>query len=178
MTWATCGRSQNCTARARSTRMPDRSRGIRARSRKAHQPTPSAKKLEGMEEAAPADSAGMDDGVDVGVEAFADLARFPGVRRGIKRHVNHDGRADDVFARDATPNAAVVGIASVIPHRKVAILRDNMRKLHLGPAQRRFTGISRFGRASRVWLAERLAVDPDGAIAKIDLVAGQSDDAL
>src|SRR5713101_2785064 len=50
---------------------------------------------ERAEDSLPAHDAGMKYGVRVGKEAFANLARLPGLRRNVERHVNHYRRADD-----------------------------------------------------------------------------------
>src|SRR5256885_5048894 len=60
-----------------------------------------------IEQAPPANGAGMEDAIYVRGKARAEIAGLPGVFRGVERHVNHHGRADDVFARNATPEAGV-----------------------------------------------------------------------
>src|SRR6267143_5686931 len=109
--------------------------------------------LKGPEDALPPHDAGMQDGVRVGEETLAKLTWFPGFRRNIERHVNHDWRADDVLARDAAPEPAVVGVAAIVAHHEVAVGGNGVGHVH-------FVGLAA---AVRVFFAQFLAVDPHGA---------------
>src|SRR5713101_9325158 len=72
--------------------------------------------LECPENPLPADDARMEDGVRIGEEALANLSRLPGFGGDVQRHINQHRRADDIPARDAAPEAAVVGISAVVAH--------------------------------------------------------------
>src|ERR1700722_14266147 len=68
--------------------------------------------------------AGMQNGAGIREKTFANLAGFPGIGGHIERHVNHHWRADNVFARNAAPEAAIVGVGAVVAHREIAIVRN------------------------------------------------------
>src|SRR5690242_19236712 len=123
---------------------------------------------ERAEDPPPAHFAGMQDGVGIGKEALAKLAGLPGFRRNVEGHVDHDGRADDVVARNAAPEAAVVGIGAVISHDEVAVSRHFVGHFE----------IVRLGGTGGVSFVEALAVDPDGAVMNVNGVAGKADDSL
>src|SRR5260370_12318250 len=69
----------------------------------------------------------MQQGVCVGEKTLANLSRLPSFRRNIQRHVNHDGRSDDVLSRDAAPEAAVVGISAIVSHDEITVRRNLVR---------------------------------------------------
>src|SRR5579859_130948 len=123
---------------------------------------------ERAEDPPPAHFAGMQDGVGIGEEALAKLAGLPGFRRNVEGHVDHYWRADDVVARDAAPEAAVVGIGAIVAHDEIAI-RGNLV---------RHAQIVRLGGTGGVFLVEALAIDPNGAIMNVNRVAGEADDSL
>src|SRR5882724_2546393 len=137
-----------------------------------------SKRLKSVEEALPADDAGMQDGVGVRERAFADLAGFPSVRGNVERHIDHHGGADDVVTRNAAPDAAVVGIGTIVAHHDVAILGNMVWESDLGESERSASRSSGIGGAEGVRLVELAAVDEDGAVAKIDVIAGQADGAF
>src|SRR5206468_7209301 len=74
--------------------------------------------------------------------------------------------------------AAVVGVAAVVAHGEVAILRHHVGKLHFRTAERSFAWVGRLGGSSGIAFAQLFAVNPDGAVAKVHAVAGQADDAF
>src|SRR5258708_800826 len=81
-----------------------------------------------MEQAPPANGAGMEDAVNVRGEARAEIAGLPGVFRRIERHVNHDRSADDIFARNAATEAGVERVLAVVAHREITFRRYLVRK--------------------------------------------------
>src|SRR5689334_18880006 len=81
--------------------------------------------LENMEQPAPANFAGMNHGVSVRRNTIENLAGAPGLARRFDRHINDDGRADNVFARNAAGEAAVERIAAIVSHDEKAI-RGNL----------------------------------------------------
>src|SRR5271154_3572298 len=81
-------------------------------------------KLKCMKQSPPSHHAGMQYGARVGQESFADLTGLPGIRRHVERHINHDWRPDDVVARNAAPEAAVIRIRAIITHREITIVRN------------------------------------------------------
>src|SRR5579864_5019493 len=81
-------------------------------------------KLKRAEDPPPAHFAGMQDGVGIGEEALAKLARFPGFRGNVERHVDHDRSSDNVVARDAAPEAAVVRIGAIVAHDEITVGRN------------------------------------------------------
>src|SRR5437660_1164258 len=133
-----------------------------------------------MEQAPPANGAGMEDAIYVRGKARAEIAGLPGVFRGVERHVNHHGRADDVFARNATPEAGVERVLAVIAHREITARRHREWKYFFFAGERAFvrTRRGRNGAAGCVGFLEAFAVDPDGAFVNINNIAGKSDDAL
>src|ERR1700730_8779405 len=106
---------------------------------------PRAHGLERVEQASPAHGAWMQKCVPVCKKPLANLTRLPGVRARIQRHINHDRGADNILSRDATPEPAVVRISSVITHRKITVVRNQVRQFHAslsgkGPLRRRWLG--------------------------------------
>ena len=67
---------------------------------------------------APAYRAGMQKSVGISREARAYSAGFPGVAGGVDGRVDHYRCADDIFARNAADEAAVVGVAAVVAHNE------------------------------------------------------------
>src|SRR5437763_714367 len=110
----------------------------------------------------------MQDGVCIGEEALAKLARLPGFGRNVEGHVDHHRRADDVVARDTAPEAAVVRVGAIVTHDEITVGRHFVRH----------TQFVRLGGASRVFLGEALAVNPHGALMNVNGVARKTDDAL
>src|SRR6266436_6514670 len=133
-----------------------------------------------MEQAPPANGAGMEDAIYVRGKACAEIAGLPGVFRGVQRHVNHHRSADDVFTRHATPKAGIERILTVIAHSEITPGRHRVRKYFFFAGEGAFVRTRRSwnGTASRVGFLEAFAVDPDRAFADIDNIAGKSGDAL
>src|SRR5262249_3592906 len=132
------------------------------------------------EESLPAYEARMNQGVAVGENAFADLPRLPGRIADVERHVDHDGSADDVVARDASPKAAVEGIAAIVAESQVAIWGN-----FVGKPQDFTRAIRRdvvrgcgLGGAGGVRLNEAEAVDPHRAVADVHGFTRKADDTL
>ena len=124
--------------------------------------------LKNVKQSLPAHAAGMQDGIGVGEETLANLAGFPGVGRRVERHVDHHRRTNYILARDAAPEAAVVRVAAIVAHHKIAIVGDLIGSVQL----------IRLAGAERIRLGEFLSVDPHGAIVNIDAVARQADTRL
>src|SRR6202171_3341958 len=110
----------------------------------------------------------MQDGIGIGKKTLANLTRFPGVRGRVKRHINDHRGADNIITRNAAPEAAIVRIAAVIAHHKIAIVGDLVRRAEL----------VRFDGTVSIILGESLAINPYRAIADFESVARQADDAL
>src|SRR5579863_10599500 len=100
----------------------------------------------------PANLAGMEERPRVRHESFANLARFPGIRPHVKRHINHHRCADDVFPRHTAPEAAVIGIRPVVAHREVTIVRNLVRIFDVGVTGWRTAWWRRLARSNRVTL--------------------------
>src|ERR1700676_5504854 len=77
--------------------------------------------LKSPEQSLPAHQAWMHQRVRIRKEALANLPGLPCVRRNIEGHVDHDGRADNVFARHGTPEAAVIGVPAVVAHHEIRV---------------------------------------------------------
>src|SRR5579871_1662691 len=133
-----------------------------------------------MKQAPPTNGAGMEDAIDVGRESRAKIAGLPGIVGRVERHIDHDGSADDVLPRHATPEAGIERILAVVAHCEITILRNLVWKDFFLAGEGSFvgTGWRRKRWTSGVRLLEALAVDPDGAIAHIDKVTRQANDAL
>src|ERR1700751_889640 len=101
----------------------------------------------------------MQYGARVGQESFANLAGLPGILRHVERHVNHDRRTDDVVARNAAPETAVVRVGTVVAHREITIVGNLVWKLDVGVAGRRASRRGWVARADRIRFFEFLAVD-------------------
>src|ERR1700734_3393643 len=153
--------------------------------------------LENMKKALPAHFARMDDGVEVRLKTLADVARLPDFFRCIDGHVNHHRSANDIFARNEAPVAAVVRIVAAIAHHKIAAggnhqlavheipghLRaptGNVRKSQLGASLGevfpRQAGGS--GGGNSVGLLDSRSIHVNLSLDNLDVVAGQSDAAL
>src|SRR6267154_690809 len=87
--------------------------------------------LKRSEQSSPAYQARMHQGIRVCKEALANLSGLPRIGRYIEGHVNHDRRTDNVIARNAVPEAAVVGIAAIVAHHKIGIRRNFVRHLQV-----------------------------------------------
>src|SRR5580704_15922347 len=128
--------------------------------------------LEKVKEALPANAAGMNQTACVGGEAFHQVARLPCVRarfawgfRGVHGKVNHYRNADERVARRESPEAAVIGVATIIAHHKIICGRNN-------PLATGFDGAVGF---FQIWFDELRAVDEDVAIVNFNGVTGQTD---
>src|SRR4029077_9838718 len=128
--------------------------------------------LKGLEDALPAHGSAVQDGVRGREKAFANLARLPGFRRNVQRHINHDRGADEVLARDGAPEAAVEGVLGIVAHGKVTVLGDAEWVFYFRTPERSGSRRGRLAGADGVFFHEPLAVDPHGAIANVDGVAG------
>src|SRR5579859_1861347 len=135
---------------------------------------------EDMEQTPPMNGAGMEDAIYIGSEARTEIAGLPGVFWGIERHINHHRRADDVFARHATPKARIERVLPVIAHGEIAFGGHGVRKYSFLAGEGALVRTRRSWNrtASRVGFLEAFAVDPDRAFADINNVAGKSDDTL
>src|SRR6202453_5254616 len=88
-------------------------------------------KLKCVEQTLPAHDSRMQDRVCVREKSFAHFARLPRARRRTERHINHHRLPDDIFARHASPEPAVVRIRTVVAHRDITIVGNVIRKLQL-----------------------------------------------
>src|SRR5207302_2967513 len=133
-----------------------------------------------MEQAPPANGAGMEDAIYVRGKARAEIAGLPGVFRRLERHVNHHRSANDIFARHATPEAGIERILAVVAHGEITFRRYLVRKNLFFVGKCAFVGAGRrrIRWSARVRLFKAFAVDPDGALADVDHIAGKSDNAL
>src|ERR1700733_11859903 len=85
------------------------------------------KNLENVKQTLPAHFARVDDGVEVRRKTFADVSRLPDILGSVDGHVNHKGRADDIFAWHESPVAAVVRVFPIVAHHKVIAGRNLVR---------------------------------------------------
>src|SRR5579859_72143 len=133
-----------------------------------------------MKQAAPANFAGMNDGVGISGNAIENRAGGPRLARGFDGHINDDRRADNVLARDAAGVAAVERIAAIIAHDEVAAGGNGVRKniFLSGKGAEIVVRVGGFAAANGVLFVEADAVDPHGAVADVHGFAGQTDDAL
>src|SRR5438045_9626240 len=107
-------------------------------------------------------------------KAFANLAGLPSVLRDIQRHVDHHWGADDVAARNAAPEAAVVRIAAVIAHREITIFWNMIWKFQVSVAGRRSSRRGWIGAPDGVILLELLTIDPHCSFANVERIAGKA----
>src|ERR1700756_3770601 len=117
----------------------------------------------------------MKQSIPVRPKTLRDIA-IPCVTGSVDGHVDGHGRAKNGAAWNATPVTTVVGIAAVVAHHKVLIFRNGYR--HSPERREQFIVRRNFRRTGRIGLLQLRAVDPDGTVANVDLVAGQADDAL
>src|SRR5882762_4079054 len=109
----------------RSYLCPGRTR--RGGTRRLFSQTSFQQKLKSSKNSVPAHDAGMQQSIRVGIKPFLDLAGLPSFRRNIQRHVNQDRGSDDVFSRNAAPEAAVIGISAIVAHHEITI-RGNFER--------------------------------------------------
>src|SRR5712671_4729035 len=124
--------------------------------------------LKRSEQSSPAYQARMHQGIRVCKEALANLAGLPRIGRYIEGHVNHDRRTDNVIARNAVPEAAVVGIAAIVAHHKIGIRRNFVRHLQ----------VVRIGTTNGVILDQPLPIDPHRSVMNVNGISRQADHAL
>src|SRR5712664_2520973 len=124
--------------------------------------------LKSPEQSLPAHQARMYQRIRVSKKALANLAGLPGVGRNIERHIYHYRRTDNVFARHAAPKAAVIGIASIVAHHKITIVRNFERRVQ----------VVRIGAAGGVAFREPCTVHPNRAVVDVDGISRQADDSL
>src|SRR3984957_4791601 len=97
--------------------------------------------LKYMKQSSPSHAAGMQDSVGVRKKTLPNLPWLPGVRRRIQRHINHHRRANNIFARNAAPEAAVIRVAAIVAHHEITIVGNFIRGVQLIG----FTGSHRIG---------------------------------
>src|ERR1700730_7004023 len=114
-----------------------------------------------MKQSSPAYAAGMQDGVGIRKKTLANLSRLPGVRWRIQRHINHHRRPDNILARNAAPEPAVVRVAAVVAHYKITIVGTFIRRVQL----------IGFAGSHGIRLGELLTVDKHRSIVNIDIIA-------
>src|ERR1700680_2258341 len=84
--------------------------------------------LKYMKQSSPSHATGMQYGVGVRKKALPNLPGLPGIRRRIQRHINHHWRPDNILARNAAPEAAVIRVAPVVAHHKITIVGNFIRR--------------------------------------------------
>src|ERR1700733_9730867 len=84
--------------------------------------------LKDVEDALPTHRSWMDQHVGVGKETVDNVAWLPSFRVRIQRHVDHHRSADEVLPGNATPEAAVVRICSIVAHREITIVGNAIRE--------------------------------------------------
>src|SRR5229473_4743672 len=135
---------------------------------------------EQMKQTAPANLTGMNHCVGISGNAIENRAGAPRLARRFNGHINDDGSADDVFARDATGKAAVERIAAIIAHDEKTAGRNGVRE-DIFPSRQRAEIVVRvggFGAADSVVFAKAGTIDPDAAVMNVDGFARQTNDAL
>src|ERR1700688_2770249 len=83
--------------------------------------------LKYVKQSSPSHATGMQDSVGIGKKTLPNLTRLPGVRWRIQRHINHHRRADNIFARNAAPETAVIRVAAIVTHHKITIVGNFIR---------------------------------------------------
>src|SRR3984893_8424129 len=134
--------------------------------------------LKGVEQALPAYRGWMNHHVGIGNKTVDDVARLPCAGVCIYGHVDHHRSADEIFARNTTPEAAVVRISSVVAHRKITIVRHAVREDDIDSTALKVSRRRWFGRAARVILFELLSIDPNIPVTQIHNVAWHADGTL
>src|ERR1700731_3707997 len=124
--------------------------------------------LKYMKQSSPSHATGMQDSVGVRKKTLPNLPWLPGVRWRIQRHINHHRRANNILARNAAPEAAVIGVAAVVAHHKITIVGDFIRRVQL-------IGLAR---THGIRLGKFATIDPHRSIVDIDTIARQPDHAL
>src|SRR5262249_15193266 len=69
----------------------------------------------------------------------------------------------------------VVGIAAIVAHREIAVLRHHVWKSRFAPARRRFPWERRFRWSGRITLDQFLSINPDSAVVQLDAIARKAD---
>src|ERR1700722_9822888 len=117
--------------------------------------------LEYVKQSSPSHAAGMQDSVGVRKKTLPNLPWLPGVRRRVQRHINHHRRANNILARNAAPEAAVIRVPAIVAHHKITIVGNFI------------WGVQLIGLASsyRIWLSELLTIDPHRSIVDINIIA-------
>src|SRR5215470_12138160 len=135
---------------------------------------------ENTEQAPPTNRAGMKDAVQVRSKTCAEIAGLPCALWSRQRHVDHHGRTNDVFPRDAAPKTRVERILPIVTHGEVAVFRNPIRKDLFLARKSAFvlTGGSEPRRTERVRLYEAAAIDPDRPFPDVNNISGQSNDAF
>src|ERR1700736_4955057 len=82
-----------------------------------------------VKQSSPSHTTGMQDSVGIGKKTFPNLSWLPGIRWRVQRHINHHRRADNVLARNAAPEAAVIRVAAVVAHHKITIVGNFIRSV-------------------------------------------------
>src|SRR5260370_18446041 len=113
----------------------------------------------------------MEERVGISEKAFTNLPRLPGFGRNVQRHVNHDGSADDIVARDAAPEAAVIGIAAIVAHGEITIVGNAIGESDVLVTARRGTSGGRPAPAAGEFFDHLLAVSPHRPVADSNRVS-------
>src|SRR5260370_25335173 len=125
-------------------------------------------KLKSPEQSLPAHQSRMHERIRVGTEALANLAGLPGVRRVVERHIYHHRRSNNILAWNAAPEPAVVGIAAIVAHHEIAVVRNIVR----------LPQIVRFAAPDSVVFVQPLAVHPHRTVVDLKSISRQADNPL
>src|ERR1700727_3544888 len=121
-----------------------------------------------MKQTLPADFARMDHRPQIRAKSFPDVPGLPDVFRRVNGHIDQNGRAYDIFARNEAPVAAVVRIFAIVAHHEIL-------------SGGNFVGSAIFLRIRRIGavrFAERLPIPVHHTGLDFDGVAGKSDAAF
>src|SRR5260370_26038712 len=119
-------------------------------------------RLKSPEQSLPAYQARMHQRVRVRKESLANLPGLPSVRGNIEGHVYHHRRADNVFARDTAPKPAVVGIAAIVAHHEITVVRNFVQ----------LAQIVRIGAAGSLSFSEAFAMCPHPPVRVFEWMSG------
>ena len=114
-----------------------------------------------MEDALPSHGGWMYQHVGVGEKTVDDVAGLPCVRIRVYRHVDHHRSADEVFPGNTAPEAAVVGISSIVAQRKITFIGNAVRELDIDSTALRVSRGRWFSRTQGVIFFKLLSIDPN-----------------
>src|SRR5208283_4131699 len=133
--------------------------------------------LKHMEQSSPPYSSRMDQGVQVRLEPRSDIS-IPRIPRRIQRHIDDYRSSQDILARHAAPEPAIVRISAIVSHCEIAIVRYPVRKFCDFITHGRLSGGCGLAGTGGVVLLQLLPADPHCAFTYVHHIARQSDDPL